>query len=70
MKVIAQRGKNQYLIAESVNSEMGKVLDIEQGKVFPEEPIASIVKGGYWENATMSKEELDKLLAGVKAEVR
>jgi len=66
MKVIGRRGKNQYMLAKSINSETARVLDVEQGKLFPSEKSQSILKWGYWEEYSLPQSELDKLLAEVE----
>ena len=66
MKVIAKRGEYQFLLAERVGSEYGRVLDIRAKRLFPEERIAVIAKGGYWEEYSLPATELDRMLQEIE----
>ena len=64
MKVIGTQGDEVYLVETA--PDRGRVLDMAQGALFPEQLIGSIVKWGYWEPHTMPDDELKVLLAKVK----
>ncbi len=44
----------------------GRVLDINDGCLYPEFNIHSILKFGSWESCSMSNAELDALLTGIE----
>ncbi len=62
VKVIGRRGSSQYLLVEQDNALEVSILDIKQGKLFPPDNIQVILKWGYWEEYSMSDEELKRLL--------
>ena len=63
MKVIATQGKTVWLLL--VRPKVGRVLDLERNKLFPEFNLDSIIARGYWEKASMSDKKLKELLKGV-----
>jgi hypothetical protein len=62
MKVIGRRGSSQYLLVDQDDAVGGSILDIEQKKLFHPDNIQVILKWGYWEEYSMSEEELNRLL--------
>lgn len=60
MKVVAKQGEERFLL--QINEQKGRIIDLEQKKVFPENYIQSILLRGYWEEYNLSKEETKKLL--------
>lgn len=62
--IIATQGSEAYLIEMEKNR--GRVLDLNQGILFPEFNIHSIIARGGWEEFTGSQDILPDLIAKVK----
>ena len=60
MKVVAKQGEDRFLL--QINEQKGRIIDLEQKKVFPENNIQSILLRGYWEEYELTEEETMKLL--------
>jgi len=60
MKIIAKQGEERFLL--QINKQKGRIIDLEQKKVFPENNIQSILLRGYWEEYELTEEETMKLL--------
>lgn len=63
-KVIAKRGETTYLI--DIGDERGRILNTEEGILYPSMFLPSILARGYWEEAEVPDAELKKLLDGVE----
>ena len=60
MKIIAKQGEERFLL--QINKQKGRIIDLEQKKVFQENNIQSILLRGYWEEYELTEEETMKLL--------
>ena len=63
MKVIAEQGNRVYLLL--VGEDMARVLDLDQGKLFPAFNVHSILARGYWEDTNVPLPTIMKLLESV-----
>ena len=62
MKVIGCRGKSHYLLAESIDAALGRILHKETKLLSPLMGIQQILKWGYWEECSLPWPELEALL--------
>ena len=60
-KIVARRGENAYLL--DVGGGKGRIVDLEQGKIFQVLPIASIASRGQWTECSVSPAETRKIIA-------
>ena len=68
-RMVAMRPGQYLLIDTDADEESddleGRVLDTEQGRLFPPEPVVTIIAHGYWEDAADDQALLASLLADV-----
>lgn len=63
MQVIAEQGNRVYLLL--VGEDMARVLDLDQGKLFPAYNVHSILARGYWEKTSIPLSGITSLLNSV-----
>ena len=69
MYIIGTQGPGRYLVdieEERDGLGLGRVLDLDQGLLFPPWPIGSIVARGYWQEYAGSQDVLPGLLRQVE----
>ncbi len=71
MKVLAQRGVGGALlvIGPPLRSDLGIVVDLGEGEVFPKWNFNSILLRGYWGGITATKEEQAEAIKLARAQV-
>jgi hypothetical protein len=66
MRIIAKRGEDSYILLTNDKTEKGlekgRIVDIGQNKIFPEQYIQSFLARGYWEEYNLSEEGTKKFL--------
>ena len=69
MIIVGQTGDDRYLVEVEPRADgvrMGRVLDLEQKRLFPPWPLDSLLARGYWEACTGSQDRLSMLLEKVE----
>lgn len=68
MKIIAHQDNRRYLAVTDENEErpLGRVIDLDQGMMFPPFNVHSILARGYWEECEHSDALLNEILAEVE----
>lgn len=66
MRIIARRGENIYILLTNEQTERGlergRIIDLSQNKIFPEQYIQSFLLRGFWKEYNLSEEETKKFL--------
>ena len=66
MRIIARRGENIYILLTNEQTEKGlekgRIINLYQNTIFPEQYIQSFLARGYWEEYNLSEEETKKFL--------
>lgn len=73
MRIIARRGENIYILLTNDQTEKGlekgRIINLYQNKIFPEQYIQSFLARGYWEEYNLSEEETKKFLKDNNLEI-
>ncbi len=66
MRIIAKRGDDSFILLTNEQTERGlekgRIIDICQKRIYPEQYIQSFLLRGYWEEYNLSEEETKKFL--------